>query len=92
MAGCCGGEAAANILLQAKRAYARLEEREAEGVMVMSNGGLVRLEYVGRNQGATTFRMPGLSKTYRGGLDPINKYVDAEPGDVQLRVSLDAPL
>lgn len=84
MAGCCGGGAAANILLQAKRAYARLEEREAEGVMIMSNGGLVRLEYMGRNQGATTFRMPGLSKTYRGGLDPIHKYVDAEPGDVQL--------
>jgi hypothetical protein len=50
---------------------------------------LIRMEYTGNNSGAIPFSRVGgvkLSRTYRGGNNPRNKFADATPEDVELLV------
>lgn len=70
MGGCCGGNAV-NLT--------------KDGSASSQDGDVVRLEYIGENQGAISFNVSG--KTYRGGANPLNRYIDARQDHVQFLLS-----
>lgn len=90
MAGtCCGGGGVSlevvRILANKNRSFPRTESTES-GEISMSED-TVRMEYIGSNFGGRTFthvNSKKLSKSYRGGSNPSNKYANANPGDVDL--------
>lgn len=79
MPGCCGGGNAARILLEAKKAIG-----ERSTVKSITGGNevptKVRMQYIGERSGGVTYNING--HQYRGGKNPQNRYIDAEPGDV----------
>ena len=83
MAGCCGGNE--SVVMQVKKSLGLLSNQPESEVKNMS--GLIRMEYTGQNVGAIAFtRVNGqqLTRTYRGGANPSNKYVDALKEDAEL--------
>lgn len=85
--GCGGGDAAAT-LLKAKQSLGFLSAQKAE-IIQRSNGesDMIRMEYIGQNTGAIAFSRVGgqlLTRVYRGGNNPGNKYVNAASEDVAL--------
>lgn len=84
MAGCCGG--GGKSIIQAKQAAQLLDSMpgiQMTGGQIMSNeGGFVRMEYTGQQRGARTYRGKN-RRTYRGGNNPIDKFADVHPDDVE---------
>lgn len=78
MPGCCGGNG--DTILQVKRALEPMTEQQVDIVPV---NGVVRLEYIGGNVGSITFFGQKSRREYRGGNNPHDKYVDADPRDVE---------
>ena len=80
MGGCCGGNG--ESIIKAKNIIQGLQG----GVMpeqMKSNppSNRVRMEYIGSNQGAIGFQING--RVYRGGDNPLDRYTDALPEDVE---------
>lgn len=78
MARCCGDGGTAII-----------EAKQRMGILPTNQNGdnmeTVRLEFTGSQIGSMTYNVNG--KSYRGGNNPINKFVDARPEDVDRLVS-----
>lgn len=82
--GCCGGSDSASIIMQAKQ--------ELDGRLPGGNGNMntqidtsaqkVRVEYFGTRVGAVTYH--GKRKNYRFGNNPIDRYDDVNPEDVEI--------
>lgn len=84
MAGCCGGNGAA--IIQARQALDGVPVVEA--AITANNEGVVRLEFIGPEVGAVTWH--GLQgRTYRAGNNPQERYINADPADVDRLLSLD---
>jgi hypothetical protein len=84
---CCNSdnEQIVKILLSSKRFQPRPESFQLK----VNNMELIRMEYTGSNSGAIPFqRVSGkkLSRTYRGGSNPNNKFANATPEDAELLV------
>jgi hypothetical protein len=82
MSPCCGGSGAADILLKAKGALGMNALPDSNPTSQAPE--TVRLEYIGMNAGAISFVVNGAS--YRGGRNPLHRYIDARPGDVEALV------
>lgn len=78
MSKCCGDGGTAII-----------EAKQRLGILPTNQNGdnmeTVRLEFIGSQTGSMTYNVNG--KSYRGGNNPINKFVDARPEDVERLVS-----
>lgn len=95
--GCCGGDAEA--VLAAKRAIGTLPSEysvlssqytvhssQSELEMGALLPPVVRMEFVGAQRGSMSFGAPGVipsGRVYRGGNNVFDKFVDADPRDVQ---------
>ena len=82
MARCCGGNGAA--ILAAKRAAMRAAGESAPVQRITGGNNsmdTIRMEYIGENRGAISFRVNG--RNYRGGNNPINRFANAHPDDVE---------
>lgn len=83
MVSCCGGGAPS--ILAAKRAMGLVaresQENTSQSVQVTSAeaGGKVRMEFIGIQRGS----MPFMKGKYRAGNNAMNKYIDADPQDVE---------
>lgn len=82
MARCCGGNGG-EVIIKAKNAILRAGELPVseEGVPMASTSNLVILEYIGTNVGAIGFKAN--NRTYRGGNNPRDRYVEVPVEDVQ---------
>lgn len=94
---CCGGNGAA--ILAAKAAFANTPRPKnplsvrtttrGRGVPTVSqtvsdNLDPVRLEFTGTRSGAVTYQgASGTGRQYRGGNNPIHRFINAHPGDVE---------
>ena len=86
----CGGCAGAvamgaanseiNALLAAMTGGAWPETPEAAPVPVQA--ATIRMEYIGDQQGATTWRSEDGQRNYRAGRDPRERFIDVDPRDV----------
>lgn len=79
MASCCGGNVAALAALQRYNDNLNVAPSEPVGE------GLVRMEYIGPEKGATSWggvKIVPSNRIYRGGNNPFERYVDADPRDV----------
>ena len=89
MASCCGGNG--DALIAIKR---MLEVGEQPTMGTLNAGaeehtdapGVVRLEFIGDRVGAVTYTVHG--NAYRGGNNAFDKFVDAQPNDVEKLVGL----
>ena len=83
MSTCCGGSA--DALLAAKRAGAG-KWRRARPMALPDTGitepSVVRMEFTGSQRGAVSYLGRPSGRTYLGGNNPFDKYVDADPRDV----------
>ena len=81
MAGCgsCGDGGSA--IIQARQAFGGMSMPESIDIPV--DATVVRMEFIGTNFGAVTFYGQKTRQTYRGGLDPMHKYINADPQDVE---------
>ena len=79
MTSCCGDSGAAGIILQAKGLLGMKNDSVQQSSTVYPE--FVRLEYIGANTGAISFMVNG--RTYRGGRNPVTRYIDARPEDVE---------
>ncbi len=84
MGSCCGGSSAAEILLQAKRYLQGGDEKM--DTKQDENLPFVRMEFIGESVGARTFTVNG--RSYRGGRNPLNRYIDARLEDVEKLLSM----
>lgn len=83
MPGCCGG-GAGDAVLAAKMAAMGMASGE-EPPPIGEQPLVVRMEFVGLGRGASSWGGPGVTasgKRYRGGNNPLDRYVDADPRDV----------
>lgn len=81
MAGCgsCGDGGSA--IIQARQAFGGMSAPEPIDIPI--DATVVRMEFIGTNFGAVTFYGQRTRQTYRGGLDPMYKYINADPQDVE---------
>lgn len=49
-----------------------------------NRSGTVRMMYIGQNKGSIPFKKEGLSQTFKGGNNAIDRYKDVQPGDVPI--------
>ena len=82
--GCCGGSDSAGIIMQAKQ---DLDGQLPGGkgnmnTQIDSSAKKVRMEYFGTRIGAVTYH--GKRKHYRFGNNPIDRYDDVNPEDVEI--------
>lgn len=82
MTGCCGGNS--ETIIAAQNRFKGLMGATQQMERVPMSSGLIRMEYVGQNKGAITFKKPGLTKPYRGGNNAVDRYIDANPADVDI--------
>lgn len=91
MGKCCGGNG--DAVLEAKAALERAGQLNASGVFKMESqtkfeqrSGLgtrpVRMEFIGERTGAVTY-FGNEGRQYRGGNNPMDKYANVHPADVQ---------
>ena len=94
MSSCCGGNA--DTVLKAKQVLAmangELPFVPEAGASGMDSGivepTMVRLEFIGPNKGAIGYMGRPSGTTYYGGDNVHDKYIDADPRDVEFLVSL----
>lgn len=79
MSTCCPGGGQA--IIAAKQRLGLLPSEQKGDTME-----LIRLEFTGSQIGAMTYTVNG--KSYKGGNNPIHKFVDARPGDVDRLIDL----
>lgn len=84
MKACCGGNG--DAILQAKRLGSGGDQNSAPAEPMAS--GKVRMEFIGDQVGAVSYYAPGNKEPYRGGRDPLSRYVDARPQDVAFLESI----
>jgi glycosyltransferase involved in cell wall biosynthesis len=85
MAACCGGGDSVGAILAAKAALFPVPPAAPELPAGIKTEEVVRMEFIGEERGAMTFGGPGTTpsgKRYRGGANPFNKFIDADPRDV----------
>jgi hypothetical protein len=90
MPGCCGGNGdavlAAKQTIQAmSQGVSLLGVGQTEQLQMTTTGlpSVVRMEYVGARLGAVTFFGKQAGRQYRGGRDPMSRYCDVQPEDVE---------
>jgi glycosyltransferase involved in cell wall biosynthesis len=83
MPGCCGGSGD-NSILAAKRALGLLrEESVQEKGAPAADNKTVRMEFIGETVGGVWYRgMEGSNRQYRGGKNPMDRFADVNPLDV----------
>lgn len=94
MPGCCGGKAAGQTIMAAKRALmspgGAPEEDNAvvvEQQTVPAPDGYVRMEYIGTRQGSVTYHGKN-NRTYRAGNNPLGKFHNVHKDDVDKLLSI----
>jgi glycosyltransferase involved in cell wall biosynthesis len=80
MAGCCGGKATTQAQAAIDMLYGVFDTGDAPEPVPAH--GPVRMEFVGDEWGALTYRSEDQQRTYRAGRDPIDRYIDVAPDDV----------
>lgn len=67
-----------------------IEAKQRFGILPTNQNGdnmeTVRMEFTGSQVGGITYTVNG--KSYKGGNNPINKFIDARPGDVERLLNL----
>lgn len=83
--GCCGGSASQTAIDAVQRAQ-RMGEPVAMTITTPSDNSQVRMSFVGDERGSMTFGGPSASpsgRSYRGGNNAFDKYINADPKDVE---------
>lgn len=83
MAGCCGGNGQA--ILAARQALEGVPSVEA--AITATAEGVVRMEFIGDQTGAVTWH-GGQGRQYRAGNNPTERYINADPADVERLLSI----
>lgn len=89
MPGCCSGNG--KITQVAQQALDNMQQPEIPGVLgvrIPEGATSVRLEYIGDQWGAQSFIGHPSGRVYRGGANPMDKYTDVDPRDVERLVSM----
>jgi glycosyltransferase involved in cell wall biosynthesis len=89
--GCCSGSAP--IIAQANEALGDMVSLATGGAVALSapvsaTNGLVRMEFVGDQAGAQSFYGKGSGRLYRAGREPLSRFHDVDPRDVEHFVAL----
>ena len=85
MSGCCGG--GGDTVLEIKRKLGLIPPDKQPGGGVPGGEAPVRMEFIGEQKGVMTYTSPQTRKPYRGADNASNKFVDADPRDVEWLVS-----
>jgi hypothetical protein len=89
--GCCSGSpqiiAAANDALGDMVSLAT-GGAAAPSAPVSATNGLVRMEFIGDQAGAQSFYGKGSARLYRAGREPLSRFHDVDPRDVEHFVAL----
>lgn len=87
MAGCCGGGRA--TMVQAQNTMHSYENNAASNAFIPEPDKTeVRMRFVGEQRGAQSYAAQPTGRIYRGGNNPFDKYVNADPRDVEHLVSM----
>jgi glycosyltransferase involved in cell wall biosynthesis len=81
--GCCGGNS--QVIAQANDALGDMVAFATNGAALMSTSdtGMVRMEFVGDQQGAQTFIGKGSGLSYRAGREQGSRFHNVDPRDVE---------
>jgi glycosyltransferase involved in cell wall biosynthesis len=84
--GCCGGNA--QTVAQANEALGDMVSLATGGAATLSapapaTNGLVRMEFIGDQAGAQSFYGKGSGRLYRAGREPLSRFHDVDPRDVE---------
>lgn len=85
---CCGSDN--NTVLEAKRYLGMIVESKGENRMMENDNGMIRLEFIGLNEGAVPYKSISgkqLSKVYRLGNNPLYRYADATKEDAAILIT-----
>ena len=82
--GCCGGNG--DAILAARQVFEHIPAERTHTQMAIQEPPVVLMEFTGDQVGAVTYTVNG--RSYRGGNKPFDKYIDADPADVEKLVAL----